>query len=703
MTAQAPHLRLVPAASAAPTVLPARKPPQRGRAARKPLGQILIDMNAVEPGNMLKAIALRDRQEARLGDILLARGWVSETNLMAALALQWRACPVDLAREPPDPRLIDRFGAEFCLTHGLIPWRQAGSALVVATARPEDFARLRPRLPADGPVIMALTNERDIHAALVAARQTSLIRRAEARVAPAESCRTLDGARIGRVLLATFALSAALTILAPRLAFALLFLAAVCALVLCTGLKALAFADALRTDFAARPSGPDPLPARLPVVSVLVPLFQEDDIAPRLIARLGRLDCPKELLDILLVVEEDDARTRAALAAGPLPRWMRVITVPAGPIRTKPRALNYALDFCRGSIVGVWDAEDAPEPGQIEAVVRRFSAAPAEVACLQGVLDFYNARHNWLTRCFAIEYAAWFRVLLPSLARLGFVVPLGGTTLFFRREALERLGGWDAHNVTEDADLGLRLARHGYRTELIPTVTEEEPNARVLSWVKQRSRWQKGFAMTWAVHMRDPRRLWRELGPKRFLGVQIVFLGSLSPAALAPALWSFWLLAFGLAHPFAALLPGAAVTGLCGLFVLSELLTLATCLWAVRGRSHRHLIAWVPTLPVYFPLASLAAGKALWEVLRRPFFWDKTRHGLIDAEDTAPQAAAPEPLPVLVLTDPIPAAPPGRQNVIRFPDAAAKASPRSPGAAPSDVRFPPARPAIEFQTSFEGF
>lgn len=703
MTAQAPHLRLVPAASAAPAGLPARKPPQRGRAAPKPIGQILIDMNAVEPGNMLRAIALRDRQEARLGEILLARGWVSEADLMAALALQWRARPVDLAKDPPDPRLIDRFGAEFCLAQGLVPWRQAGSALVVATARPEDFARLRPRLPENGPVIMALTNERDIHAALIAARQTSLIRRAEARVAPAESCRTLDGARIGRGLLLAAALSAALTLLAPRLAFALLLLVAVCALLLCTGLKALAFADALRNDFAARDPAPGPLPARLPVVSMLVPLFQEDDIAPRLIARLGRLDYPRELLDILLVVEEDDARTRAALAASPLPRWMRVITVPAGPIRTKPRALNYALDFCRGSIVGVWDAEDAPEPGQIDTVVRRFAAAPAEVACLQGVLDFYNARHSWLTRCFAIEYAAWFRVLLPGLARLGFVVPLGGTTLFFRREALERLGGWDAHNVTEDADLGLRLARHGYRTELIPTVTEEEPNGRVVSWVKQRSRWQKGFAMTWAVHMRDPVRLWRELGPKRFLGVQIVFLGSLSPAALAPVLWSFWLLAFGLLHPLAARLPGAAVAGLSGLFVLSELLAVACCIWAVRGRSHRHLIAWVPTLAFYFPLASLAACKALWEVMRRPFFWDKTRHGLLDTEETAAQATAPDRLPVLILTNPTFADPPLRQNVIRFPAIASMPSPRVPGRGLSDIRFPPARPAIEFQTSFEGF
>ena len=143
------------------------------------------------------------------------------------------------------------------------------------------------------------------------------------------------------------------------------------------------------------------------------------------------------------------------------------------------------------------------------------------------MLDFYNTGANWLARCFAVEYATWFRLILPGLARLGLVVPLGGTTLFFRRDALERLGAWDAHNVTEDADLGLRLARHGYRTELIATVTGEEANCRTWPWVRQRSRWLKGYAMTWAAHMRAPVALWRDLGTRRFVGVQVLFLGTL--------------------------------------------------------------------------------------------------------------------------------------------------------------------------------
>ncbi len=677
MPPSAPHLRLVtpdfalpPAAMPAATgVFSARAQPRRAGPGRRPLGQILMDMKAVEPGNMLKAIALRDHEDARIGDILLTHGWVSDADLMAALSIQWGAKTVDLVAEPPDARLADRLGPEFCLAHGLLPWRRVGGATVLATARPEEFARARAALPAGfGSVIMALSPERDIHAALIAMRQTALVRKAETRVPETESCRALDMGRSARMVAGALGLIAAGLVALPGLTFALLALWAVLTLLAFTTLKAAAFAAEVRgrAREALRPRPPQTVPARLPVVSVMVPLFREDDIAPRLIRRIGRIDYPKELLDVLLVVEEDDLATQQALSRRTLPRWMRVVTVPRGPIRTKPRALNYALDFCRGSIVGIWDAEDAPDPGQIRTVVTRFAVAPPEVVCLQGILDFYNARHNWITRCFAIEYAVWFRTLLPGLARLGLVVPLGGTTLFFRRKALEDLGGWDAHNVTEDADLGLRLARHGYRTEVIDTVTEEEPNSRPLAWIRQRSRWQKGFAITWASHMRSPRRLWRDLGPKRFLAVQVMLLGSVSQALLAPVLWTFWALTLGLAHPLAGALPGWVMTLLAALFAVAEMITLAAGLWATRGPQHRHLMKWVPTLHLYVPLASFSAWKALQECVTRPFYWDKTAHGVVAA-----RPGETELLPVLILSEPfhVPAALPGA--VVPFPTPAA--------------------------------
>ncbi|RWR35130.1 glycosyltransferase [Sinirhodobacter populi] len=622
----------------------ARPQPAAARAGRRPpLGQILTEMQAVDPGNLLKAVAIRAREDVRLGDILLAHGWVREDDLMTALARQWSASAIDLSRDPPDPRLIDEIGAETCLKETILPWRRIGDTVVIATARPEDFAALRERLPAAFlPCRMVIASETAIHAALLSRRQTALIRRAEHRVPVVESCRTSSPAVASNIALGLiFALALGLMAL-PLATFSLIFGWTILTLIAAMGLKLVACGAEIWAHRKRRAAPPPDTttPARLPVVSILLPLLHEPDIAGKLVARIGQLNYPRELLDVLLIVEADDDTTRDALARTRLPHWMRVVTVPGGPIRTKPRAMNYALNFCRGSIIGVYDAEDRPDPGQLHVIARRFATAPKDVACLQGILDYYNPRTNWLARCFTIEYAAWFRVMLPGMARLGLVLPLGGTTLFFRRDALEELGAWDAHNVTEDADLGLRLARHGYRTEMVPTVTHEEANCRPLPWIRQRSRWLKGYAMTWAVHMRDPAALWRDLGPKRFIGVQVVFLASLSQYLLAPVLWSCWLLLFGLPHPIGAVLPGGWLLILVALLVASEIVNVTLAAWAVRGPMHRHLLPWTVTMNLYFPLGALAAWRAIYEAVTRPFHWEKTAHGIFEHE--------PEAIPVPV-------------------------------------------------------
>jgi cellulose synthase/poly-beta-1,6-N-acetylglucosamine synthase-like glycosyltransferase len=410
-----------------------------------------------------------------------------------------------------------------------------------------------------------------------------------------------------------------------------------------TGLAVLAFAlmtllAIVALKFAATMAAltderrPEPASAATddPTVSIIVALYRESDIAARLVRRLARLDYPEHLLDVVIAVEAGDQTTRDALAAAALPVWMRIVVVPEGEVKTKPRALNHALIHCRGTILGIYDAEDEPDILQIRKVVARFHAAGPKVACLQGVLDYYNPRTNWLSRCFTIEYAAWFRLILPGISRLGLVVPLGGTTLFFRREVLEALGGWDAHNVTEDADLGVRLARYGYRTELIETVTFEEANCRAIPWVKQRSRWIKGYMMTWAVHMRDPGLLWRQLGLRAFIGFQIMFLGTVAQFLLAPLMWSLLLVPFGVEHPLLAVLPPAAFWAMMTAFLLSEATSLAVGVIGIRRTDHHLSAWWVPTMKVYFPLATLAAYKALVELVLRPYYWDKTTHGLYD-------------------------------------------------------------------------
>ncbi len=605
------------------------------------LGDILVEMGAISATELAQAQILQTRQDVRLGRVLLAHEMISEAALLLALSQQQKTRIVDPMQDPADPRLIDLLGADRCLRETVLPWRCAGQVTVIVVAWPEDFHRLQPELQAIfGPVVMALAAEAKVQAAILVRRRTELGRRAETRTTESESCRNWPAARVRGGVALTCLLAGVMAAFAPLLLVGVLTLWTVLTLLATTLLKAAAMVLHLRQR-TGDDTSPKALPevARQPTISILVPLFNEADIAPRLVARLSRLSYPRELLDILLIVEEDDATTRRALGEAELPLWMRIVVVPAaGQLRTKPRALNFALDFARGSIVGVYDAEDAPEPVQLQRVVERFHQRGSELACVQGVLDFYNPRTNWLSRCFTIEYATWFRIVLPGLERLKLPVPLGGTTLFFRRNVLEELGGWDAHNVTEDADLGIRLARHGYRTELLPTVTEEEANCRALPWVRQRSRWLKGYAMTYAVHMRNPRLLLRQLGWWRFAGVQILFGGTLTQYLMAPLLWSFWLVALGVWHPLNGLVPPAAFWLIGGLFVASEAVNLALGWVATAEPRHRFLRIWLPTLHLYFPLGALAAYKGAWEMLTNPFYWDKTTHGVFDRTSPAAQS-----------------------------------------------------------------
>ena len=606
----------------------------RKRRARPPLiGQILVEMEELSPGDLVKAIALRAREDTLFGDILLANGMISEAGLFRGLASQFGCAVADLHADPPDVRLIEALRPETCLRLGLVPWKRVGASTLIATSRPEQFHEVQALLPDSlGHVLMVVAPESEVQSALLACAQHRLSARAETRVDAADSCRNWNAPAMARLALGLLMALLAGAFAAPGVTLLILIGWAILALTLNTVLKAAAAwvvfraAHAPKLTFKSRRSRRHQ-PMKLPRISILVPLFREREIASRLIRRLNQLTYPRELLDICLVVEEGDRLTQMALQSANLPPWMRQIRVPEAELKTKPRALNYALDFCKGSIIGVYDAEDAPEPDQLFKVARRFHERAPQVACLQGVLDFYNSRTNWLSRCFTIEYATWFRVVLPGLERLGFVIPLGGTTVFFRRRALEEIGGWDAHNVTEDADLGVRLARRGYRTELLPTLTEEEANCRLWPWVRQRSRWLKGYAITWAVHMRNPRRLLRDLGLWRFCGVQVLFLGALSQFILAPFLWSFWVVPLGIAHPLQAAISPTAFFLLTGLFLISEATTLLVALFSLSPERHRGLWLWLPTLHLYFPLAAIAAYKGILELMSRPFYWDKTTHG----------------------------------------------------------------------------
>lgn len=505
---------------------------------------------------------------------------------------------------------------------------------LIAVESPQSIPALKNKLQEAGPISFVTTPAAEIEALQHQKLGESLARRAETRVPDELSCRRLAKLsprnRLQMPLLTISGITFALTW--PSTAALVVTAWCIFTLICVTMLKAFCVTATLVSPRRLGKQAPLPL-KDLPVVSIMVPLHKEERIAARLVRRMKRLDYPREKLDVLFVVEENDDETRNAIAsAQPLPQGYRVIVVPDGHPKTKPRALNYALDFCRGDIVGIYDAEDAPEADQLLKITAAFEAAPPEVVCLQGCLDYYNPRDNWLARCFTTEYAAWFRLILPGLSALRLAVPLGGTTLFVRRHALDEIGAWDAHNVTEDADLGIRLARHGWRTELVPTTTMEEANCHTWPWIKQRSRWIKGYMVTYLVHMRRPFRLWKELGMRQFVGFQIFFLASISQFLLAPLLWSFWLLPFGFTHPMLGALDHTATWTLIYTFILCEVINLSASLIAVSKPHLRHLMPWAMFMPLYFPLATAAAFKAAYELALKPFYWDKTAHGFSDEE-----------------------------------------------------------------------
>lgn len=536
---------------------------------------------------------------------------------------------VNPCARPAEAGLVNIWGAHRCLRDHILPWRRIGGAVVVLTHKPELFqhhiAALTLRY---GPVRMAITTEQHMFRAISLSHVTELTKRAENRVPDAVSSRTWNAKLmlIGSILVILGVITLFAT--SPLTGFVLLSFWAILTLGTNTILKA----AAAIVGIYSQPKVPDISKLSddsLPIFTILIPLYKEKEIAAHLLERVKLINYPRDKLDLCLVMEADDDTTRASLGTTNLPAWIRPIAVPKGTLKTKPRALNYALDFARGSLVGVYDAEDAPDPDQLRKVAQKFATSDKKVACLQGVLDYYNAPANWLTRCFTLEYAGWFRVVLPGLERLGLVVPLGGTTLFFRRNVLEKLGAWDAHNVTEDADLGVRLARYGYRTELIATTTQEEANGRFWPWVKQRSRWLKGYAITYGVHMRDPQRLYRELGARRFWGFQILFAGTLSQFILAPVLWSFWVMPFGIPHPMDVHLQGWVLIAVVAMFVFSELTNMFVLALGVTKAKKMWLIKWIPTVHLYFPMAAIAAYKGLYELTFKPFYWDKTTHGVL--------------------------------------------------------------------------
>lgn len=371
----------------------------------------------------------------------------------------------------------------------------------------------------------------------------------------------------------------------------------------------------------------------LPTYTILVPLFHEAEVLERLVAGLQALDYPASKLDIQLLLEEEDHETIEAARRLRLPPQFRFVIVPDGQPRGKPRACNYGLALSEADLLVIYDAEDRPEPDQLRKAAAAFREVPDTVACLQARLNYYNQRQNILTRWFTQEYSTWFDLFLPGLTVSGAPVPLGGTSNHFRVPILKSLMGWDPFNVTEDCDLGLRLHAQGYRTAMLRSTTWEEANSALLNWIRQRSRWVKGYIQTYLVYMRNPLSTLEALGFRGFWAFQMTIGGSVACFLLNPIYWLLTALWFA-THwwVISAIFPPSifALGLICGFIGNFVFVYLAVA--AVMQRGYYDLAKYAVLTPVYWLLMSVGAYKGLLQLFTRPHYWEKTQHGLFQEE-----------------------------------------------------------------------
>ena len=601
-------------------------------AGRYSFEEFLGTCGVIEPGHVAGLCRAAASQGVSIIDVLLAQDRRVADDLFRALA-EYSGLPfLDAgtgwfrAEVLPDE-------VEGCLIGGWVRLRGADGRLYIAAAPRDPDARTVHHFEATGAVaeqpIDVLAAPATIRQWIEAAHAPTLTDMAVnglRRALPAASAhkRLVGWQKVAVAALVLAGLGAALGVAGLNVAL-VLFLSGMFFLLMVVRLVCLFVVLAGRRRQRFRPIDD----RDLPIYTLLVPIYREAGVVGQLTRALMALDYPAAKLDIKLILEAGDNETAAAVARLDLPGCFDVIVVPASLPRTKPKALNYGLFFARGAFVAVYDAEDIPEPAQLRKALAAFAAGPDNLACLQARLGFYNSTRNWLTRQFALEYSALFDVLLPALARLDMPLMLGGTSNHFRTQALENAGGWDPCNVTEDADLGIRFARLGYRCAWLDSITLEEAPTSIFAWLQQRVRWMRGWLQTYLVHMRAPLTTLAQMGFWRFAVFQAL-VGGLVVSALAHPVFVLYALkalvfsqgfATGQTWPLNTILLVNGINVLVGYGVAMEMGVLG-----LAQSLPRRLLLQVPLMPFYWLLISVATYWAVWRFIVAPFAWEKTGH-----------------------------------------------------------------------------
>jgi glycosyltransferase XagB len=602
---------------------------------RRRVGDLLVEHEVASPSDVDAALEVQARTGGRLGEILVHAGVLSEATLLAVLSEHYDVQHVDLTGFQTDPAIAERLPEAFARIRRIVPVAATDTTLYLATAE-----RLDPRL------LAALSTELGTEVAELLATRTAiddLIQRIygerytrEATLgllerAPENSARQVISAGQKVVAIAALLAIAVGLVLATRAT--LIAVTGLCSIFYLAvsayrfRLAYLALGHQLEIQVADEEIAA--LEERdLPVYTLLLPLYKEANIVSRLAAGIDALDYPKTKLDVKLLCEEDDTETIDAIRALDLPPHYHLLVVPDSQPKTKPKACNYGLQHARGEFCVIYDGEDRPDPDQLKKAVVAFRKAPKDVACIQAKLNYFNRDQNLLTRWFSIEYAMHFDLVLPGLDQEQAPIPLGGTSNHFVTARLRELGAWDPFNVTEDADLGVRLHKAGYATRVMDSTTLEEANSDVGNWIRQRSRWCKGYYQTWLVHMRSPVQLFRQLGFRGFLSFNLV-VGGAFVFLLNPIFWALTTLFIVTGSSYIReLFPGFVFYAAASMLFIGNFTFLYMNVAGALQRGYFGLARYALLSPLYWGLMSWAAWKGAIQLITKPFYWEKTVHGL---------------------------------------------------------------------------
>jgi cellulose synthase/poly-beta-1,6-N-acetylglucosamine synthase-like glycosyltransferase len=613
--------------------------PRRAQATLS-LGQMLLRAGVITTAQLDAALATQRATGARIGEILVSMGALRGDTLARTIAEQQGFEVFDPWQFTPDTTLRELDWDGWYREHRLILIPALDGTLRVATADPINPALLDTIQRRTGrPVVPLVASERDIEQGLHSLHEQTNLHLSTARLleeAPEDSAHEVltRRQRLGAVaLLALFAAC----LLRDWLTTITVLVSVVTVIHIAASLYRL---NLLRLGWAMRQEEETPDIAtlddrELPIYTILTPLYREEAVLKQLTDAIQAIDWPKAKLDVRILLEQDDIATIAAARAARLPSYFTFVIVPPGGPQGKPKACNCGLIHARGDYVVIYDAEDIPEPDQLKKVYATFRAAAPTIACVQCQLNFYNPEQNLLTRWFTAEYSMWFDLLLPGLQRANVPIPLGGTANHFSRRVLDDLGAWDPYNVTEDADLGVRLFKHGYRTTVLDSTTFEEANPRVGNWLRQRSRRIKGYVLTWLVHMRHPVALWRALGPRAFIEFQFMIGGNGYVLLLNPIYWLLTALWFPThARLIETIFPGPIYFLAAFALYIGNFVFVYAGMVGALDRGRYRLVKYSLLSPLYWVLMSIAAWKGTLQLFYAPNYWEKTEHGLGHAPES---------------------------------------------------------------------